>query len=69
MKERGVSEKQLAMMDFCGIDFQTWLHGFETVEKSVKESVDLLRRHPLIPKDVKVYGFVMDSTTGELYPQ
>ena len=69
MKERGVSEKQLAMMDFCGIDFQTWLHGFETIEKSVQESVELLRRHPLIPKDVKVYGFVMDSTTGELYPQ
>ena len=69
MKARGVSEKQLAMMDFCGIDFKTWLRGFETVEKSVQESVDLLRRHPLIPKDVQVYGFVMDSKTGELYPQ
>lgn len=69
MKERGVTEEQLQMMDFCGIDFETWLSGFETVEKSVRESVDILRRHPLIPKDVQVYGFVMNSITGELYPQ
>lgn len=69
MKQRGVSEQQLQMMDFCGIDFETWLSGFETVEKSVQESVEILRKHPLIPKDVKVYGFVMDSVTGELYPQ
>ena len=23
-------------------------------------------RHPLMPKDIKIYGFIMDSTTGEL---
>lgn len=69
MRERGVSEEQLKMMDFCGIDFKTWLQGFETVESSVHESVELLRNHPLIPKDVTVSGFVMDSVTGELYPQ
>jgi carbonic anhydrase len=69
MKARGVCEEQLAMMDYCGIDFKTWLSGFETVEKSVSESVEILRNHPLIPKDVKVSGFVMDSVTGELYPQ
>lgn len=69
MKERGVSEEQLKMMDFCGINFKTWLSGFETVEKSVQESVELLKKHPLIPSDVEVYGYVMDTETGELYAQ
>jgi len=26
----------------------------------------MLRKHPLIPKDVKISGYVMDSVTGEL---
>lgn len=69
MKDRGVSEKVLHMMDYCGVDFKTWLGGFETVESSVQQSVELIRKHPLIPKDIKVFGFVMDSVTGELYAQ
>lgn len=69
MKERGVSEEQLQTMDFCGIDFKKWLSGFETVELSVRNSVELLENHPLIPDDVRIYGYIMDSVTGELYPQ
>ncbi|WP_232780410.1 hypothetical protein [Candidatus Stoquefichus sp. SB1] len=42
------------------------LSGFESVEESVQQSVQLLQEHPLIPQDVKIYGFVMDSVTGEL---
>ncbi len=29
-------------------------------------TVDFIVRHPLIPSDVTVYGFIIDSTTGEL---
>lgn len=25
-----------------------------------------LRNHPLMPQDIKIYGFIMDSITGEL---
>ena len=50
-----------------GIDFDTWLEGFDCVESSVKDSVEMLRKHPLIPKDVKISGYVMDSVTGELH--
>lgn len=32
----------------------------------VQQSVQLLQEHPLIPQNVKIYGFVMDSVTGEL---
>ncbi len=66
MKERGISEDSLKLIDFCGINFDTWLCGFESLETSVREGVDLLRNHPLIPKDVTVKGFIIDSHTGAL---
>ena len=42
------------------------LMGFNSVEQSVEDTVFALRNHPLMPKDIKIYGFIMDSTTGEL---
>lgn len=66
MKERGISETQIEMLRYCGIDFKSWLRGFETPERSVRETVEQVKKHPLIPADVTVRGFVIDSTTGEL---
>lgn len=66
MKERGVKTDYIDVMKFCGVDFNKWLDGFENTEKSVRGTVDFIVRHPLIPSDVKVYGFIIDSTTGEL---
>lgn len=66
MKERGISETQIEMLRYCGIDFKSWLRGFETPEQSVRETVEQVKKHPLIPSDVAVRGFVIDSTTGEL---
>lgn len=67
MKERGVSEEHITLMKHCGIDLDSWLHGFEDTDEAVKETVDLIARHPLMPlSGVNVQGFVMDSYTGEL---
>lgn len=67
MKERGVSEEHITLMEHCGIDLKKWLHGFEDTDEAVKETVDLIARHPLMPPmGVNVQGFVMDSYTGEL---
>lgn len=68
MKERGVSEQNISLMKHCGIDLDNWLHGFDDTEAAVSETVDLVRNHPLIPKDVSVKGYIMDSVTGELTP-
>ena len=69
MKERGISDETIQMMDYCGVDFKSWLSGFKTVADGVSKSVELLKNHPLIPADVKISGFIMDSVTGEMYPQ
>lgn len=66
MKARGISEEVIHNLSYCGIDFDHWLGGFEDVETSVIESVELLSNHPLIPDGITIYGFVMDSSTGEL---
>ena len=33
---------------------------------AVLETVDLVKNHPLMPADVTVRGYIMDSTTGAL---
>lgn len=66
MKERNISEENIDMIQFGGIDFERWLGGFECVTQSVEESINLLKKHPLIPKDVAIRGFVMDIETGML---
>ena len=66
MKERGVDEEHISLMRHCGIDLDSWLHGFEDTEAAVLETVDLVKNHPLVPKDIVVRGYIMDSETGAL---
>lgn len=66
MKERGVPADHIDMMKYCGVDFESWLCGFDNVEQAVKETVNILENHPLIPHDVEISGFIMDSVTGKL---
>lgn len=66
MKDRGISADSLKLIDFCGVDFDTWLCGIDSVLDSVREGVETLRNHPLIPHDVTVKGFWINSTTGKL---
>lgn len=67
MKERGVSEEHITLMEHCGINLKEWLHGFEDTDAAIRETVDLISHHPLMPPTgVNVQGFVMDSYTGAL---
>lgn len=68
MKQRGVSDEHITLMRHCGIDLDSWLHGFEDTEVAVKETVDLIRNHPLMPQDIRCAGYIMDSYSGLLSP-
>ncbi len=68
MRQRGIDEEHINLMMHCGIDLKSWLHGFEETPAAVLETVDLVANHPLVPKDVTVRGYIMDSTTGRLTP-
>ena len=64
--ERGIDQQHIDIVRHSGIDLERWLGGFESVESSVHETVRRLKEHPLMPKDVRISGFIMDSATGEL---
>ena len=66
MRERGIDDEHISLMRHCGIDLDSWLHGFDDTPAAIRETVDLVRNHPLIPHDIRVAGYIMDSTTGEL---
>lgn len=63
---RGISSEVIETLSNAGIDIKKWLQGFESVEESIIESVESIRKHPLIPKDVKVHGLIIDPETGKL---
>ncbi len=66
MKERGISEDSINKVDQCGLDLESWLSGFSDIQSAIMSSVELLREHPLIPEDVVIHGFMIDSSTGKL---
>jgi len=63
MLKRGIPEEALKRED---IDLDAWLEGFHDTEASVRKTVAAVTDHPLIPSDVTVRGFIIDSATGAL---
>jgi len=68
MRNRGISDEHISLMRHCGIDLNSWLHGFTDTADAVGETVDLIRNHPLMPADVRTAGYILDSDTGALSP-
>ena len=66
MTQRGISKDTLETMRHCGIDLDHWLEGFKDTPESVRKTVATIRNHPLVPADVTVRGFIIDTVTGEL---
>ena len=63
---RGVDPATVEILENAGINLQSWLTGFESPEDGVRKSVNVIRQHPLLPKDVPVHGLIMDPETGRL---
>ena len=63
MLKRGIPAAELERSD---VNLDEWLEGFHDTEKSVRNTVSAIVNHPLIPSDVTVRGFIIESATGEL---
>ncbi|WP_066891826.1 carbonic anhydrase [Clostridium nigeriense] len=63
---RGIPLETIEILENGGIDIKNWLHGFDSVEKSIEDSVNTIKKHPLIPKDITVHGLAIDPETGKL---
>ncbi|WP_395547574.1 MULTISPECIES: beta-class carbonic anhydrase [unclassified Lacrimispora] len=66
MKQRGIEQRNIDLVKYYGIDFDSWLGGFRDLDLSIKNSVELIRNHPFVPEEIMIYGLVIDSVTGEL---
>ena len=66
MLARGITAQTLDTIDRCGFDLNQWLEGFKDTPESVRRTVETIRKHPLVPADVVVRGFIIDSHTGLL---
>lgn len=66
MKLRGIKQDTLDIIQHAGINLDEWLTGFDSVEKSVEHSVNMIRNHPLMASEIPVHGLVIDPVTGKL---
>lgn len=62
----GVSSEVINTLQWAGIDLHTWLRRIESIPDSVRESVQMIKNHPLMPKQILVHGLVIDPDTGKL---
>jgi len=66
MSGRNITKEKLDFVRSCGIDIEKWLAGFDCAADSVRETVNNIKHHPLLPGDIRVSGFIIDPETGGL---
>lgn len=64
--DRGVSAEMITTLRHAGINLESWLTGFDDPVSGVRASVEIVRNHPLLPKDVAVHGLIVHPATGKL---
>ncbi|UUZ79305.1 carbonic anhydrase [Paenibacillus sp. P26] len=65
-RERGVSSDMIDTLEHAGIDLERFLTGFDHVQDSVLNSVNVIRKHPPLPKNLPVHGLIIHPETGHL---
>ncbi len=66
MTARGITDETLDTIRHSGIDLDSWLEGFKDTPESVRKTVTTIKSHLLMPRDITVRGFIIDSVTGAL---
>lgn len=66
MIDRGISREIIHTLEHAGFPLENWLTGFEDVEESVINSVNVIKNHPLLLPEIPVHGLIIDPATGKL---
>ena len=64
--DSNIPDDRIETLRNAGIDLDGWLTGFDNVEDSVRHTVELIRKHPLMPDNIAIHGLVIHPTTGKL---
>ncbi|EDL64098.1 hypothetical protein [Bacillus sp. SG-1] len=71
LRNAGVRERTIQTINYIDAvrdDLLKWLTGHSSAKGAVLNSVKMIKRHPLIPLSLPVYGYTADIATGEFYP-
>lgn len=63
---RGVTNEDLERIEHSDLNIDEWLKGFEDPADSVRETMKIIKTHPLIPGDIDCSGYLMDPVTGRV---
>ncbi|HEY0829183.1 MAG TPA: carbonic anhydrase [Bacilli bacterium] len=66
MRQNGIPDNIIDTLKHSGINLSRWLTGFDSVTEGVKNSVDIIVNHPLIPANILVHGMIIHPVTGKL---
>ena len=63
MLQRGIAPEAIAMVRD---ELSHWTNRFESAEKNVVRTVQVLSHHPLLPGDIQIHGLMFHPQTGRL---
>lgn len=66
MIDKGISQDVLNTLENSGIKLKKWLRGFDNEKEGIIRTVELVKKHPLLPPGVPIHGMLIDSMTGGL---
>lgn len=67
MVSHGIAPATISTLEHAGVDLAAFLERFDDVYESVRRTVSVIARHPLLEgAKVPVHGLVIDPLTGEL---
>ncbi|MDZ5473856.1 hypothetical protein SM124_19230 [Bacillus sp. 31A1R] len=61
MKRNGISDHTLQTLEYIGHHPKSWLQDSMDLNKALIQNLKIVRDHPLLPKHVKVDGFIWDD--------
>lgn len=65
-KENGISDTVIETLENSGIRMDRFLRGFDHPKDGVIHSIEMIRKHPLVPDNIPVHGFLIHPETGKL---
>ena len=68
MHQRGITDVDIARSDGATGGIEEWLRGFGDVNEAVLETARIIRNHPLMPRELRVFSLIMNPVTGEVRP-
>lgn len=66
MTAQGIGHEVINTLEYAGVDLKAWLQRIESIPDSVRDSVNMIKNHPLMPKSLIVHGLMIDPDTGRL---